>query len=93
MSEIWDDETVLRLNEYLLRTIKKEEIFKYDYRIKELLEQAYGNTSIFHHNNATEEVGGIFQQLLKNWKSIEQRSSLTKTLPCILTGITKFREV
>ena len=57
-----------------------EELLEYDNRVRSVIEET------FYGTGRRKGLAGIFQYLEKNWKSVQDRSSLTKVLPILITG-------
>ena len=62
------------------QNLDAEKVLQYDNRLRRVAEKT------FYGFGGPNELTGIFQCLIKNWKSVQERSQLTKVLPILLTG-------
>lgn len=71
------DETIFSS---IAQNVDMEKLLEYDNRIKRVIEET------FYGTGRRKGLAGIFKYLEENWKSVQERSNLTKVLPILLTG-------
>lgn len=71
------DETIFSS---IAQNVDIEKLLEYDNRVKRVIEET------FYGTGRRKGFAGIFKYLEENWKSVQERSNLTKVLPILLTG-------
>ena len=64
----------------ITQNLDAEKVLRYDNHVQSIAEE------IFYGFGKPNELTGIFQCLINNWKSVHERSQLTKVLPILVTG-------
>ena len=64
----------------ITQNLDPEKVLRYDNHVQSVAEE------IFYGLGKPNELTGIFQCLINNWKSVHERSQITKVLPILVTG-------
>ena len=79
-----------QLNDYLLEAVDIQTILEFDTQFKNVFEDVFYSINTAENekdeNFQTKTRSSIMTHFLKHWKSVQDYSGITKSLPTILTG-------